>query len=277
MIYLIKGKNGAGKTFLADKLYQLGYNRSISCTTRAPRENEVDGYDYVFLSKEEFERKISENFFVEYQQVNENYYGTPMQNLKDGLILVSSDQNDIEHNYKGDITTFYIDAPLELRYKRVKERGMSENEIFNRFTNENTSFLYDFKACFIDNGAEEQSLSQILNNIDKTHFENNKNFLYKSIKRYKPIEAADELLTFLQFEEFLMRGIFLDNKIKSSNINEKYFYYMSKFLRHRNINFEKLLDGKYIVSLNGNKYLYTIDKNKIMKKGEKETDERKID
>ena len=43
MIYLIKGKNGAGKTFLADKLYQLGYNRSISCTTRAPRENEVDG------------------------------------------------------------------------------------------------------------------------------------------------------------------------------------------------------------------------------------------
>ena len=74
-----------------------------------------------------------------------------------------------------------------------------------------------------------------------------------------------------------MRGIFLDNKIKSSNTNERYFYYMSKFLRHRNLNFEKLLEGKYIVSLNGNRYLYTIDKNKIMKKGEKEIDEREID
>ena len=63
-----------------------------------------------------------------------------------------------------------------------------------------------------------------------------------------------------------MRGIFLDNKIKSSNINEEYFYYMSKFLRNRNINFEKLLDGKYIVSLNGNRYLYIIDDNKTMKK-----------
>lgn len=277
MIYLIKGKNGAGKTFLAKRLYELGYNRSISCTTREPRENEIDGFDYYFISKEEFEEKIKENFFAEYQQANGNYYGTPMQNLKDGLILVSSDKNDIEHNYIGDITTFYIDAPLELRYKRVLERGIPENEIFSRFTNENTSFLYNFNACFIDNGTEKQSLLQILSNIDKPHFENNRNFLHKSIKNYEPLETDDELLTFLQFEEFLMRGIFLDNKIKSNDIDIIYFKYMEKFLNHKNIAFEKILDGTYKVKLNGNIYSYMTSKDKIMKKGEKKIDEREID
>lgn len=277
MIYLIKGKNGAGKTFLANHLYEMGYNRSISCTTRKPRENEVNGFDYYFISREEFEKKINENFFVEYQQANGNYYGTPKQNLKDGLILVSSDKNDIEHNYQGDITTFYIDAPIELRYKRVLERGTPENEIFSRFTNDNTSFLYDFNACFIDNGIEEQSLLQILNNIDKPHFENNRNFLYRSVKKYVPLETDNELLMFLQFEEFLMRRIFLDNKIKSNDIEGIYFEYMRKFLRHKNIIFEKSLEGEYRVKLNGNRYSYTINKKKIMKEGEKEIDEREID
>ena len=95
MIYIIKGKNGSGKTFLAEHLYELGFNRSISYTTREPRKNEVNGYDYEFVSKEEFITKIKENFFIEYQLVNGNYYGTPLKNIKDGVILVSSDKNPI--------------------------------------------------------------------------------------------------------------------------------------------------------------------------------------
>ena len=278
MIYIIKGKNGSGKTFLAEHLYELGFNRSISYTTREPRKNEVNGYDYEFVSKEEFVTKIKENFFIEYQLVNGNYYGTPLKNIKDGVILVSSDKNPIEKYCKGDIITFYIDAPLELRYKRVVERGTSEEEIFKRFSEENNSFLYDFKACFINNGDEKQSLRQIIDNIKKPKLEDNRSFLHETIKNYKPLESDDELLIFLQFEEFLMRGIYLDNKIKNEDINTVYFKYMQKFLHNRNISFNRNEDGDYTVILNGNKY--RIDKRTAIKKeekGEKEVNEKEID
>lgn len=277
MIYLIKGKNGAGKTFLANHLYELGYERSISCTTRKPREKEVNGIDYYFISKEEFEEKIKSNFFAEYQEANGHYYGTPKQKLKDGVILVSSDKNDIEHNYNGNITTFYIDAPLELRYRRMIERGATETEIFSRFTKENADFLYDFNACFIDNGVEEQSLSQILRNIMNPKIDSNRNFIYKRIKSYEPIRTDDELVTFLQFEEFLLRGIFLDNKIKSDSVDRIYFNYMKKFLTHKHIQFEKTTKGEYSVKLNGKLYSYNINTDKIIKEGEKKTYEREID
>lgn len=276
MIYLIKGKNGAGKTFLANHLYELGYNRSVSCTTRDPRENEIEGYDYYFITKEEFEKRIREGYFAEYQSVNGIYYGTPTENLKDGVIIVSSVKNMIERYYKGDITTFYIDAPLELRYKRVLERGTSENEIFRRFTKENSSFLYDFNACFIDNGNETQSLGQIINGMKSPKSISNRSFLRQKVEDYTPLNTNDELLTFLQFEEFLMRGLYLDNRIYKEDIDKKYFEYMQKFLKYKNIGFEQVENGVYGVILNGYNYYYTINKNKINKKGER-YDEKEID
>lgn len=117
-----------------------------------------------------------ESGFLEYQEVNGNYYGTPRKNLKDGIIIVASDEFKIEKENKNKIILFYIDSPLELRYNRLISRGCSDEEIFHRFHQENSSFLYNFRGCFIDNGDENQSVNQILQNMNKTKYINNDTF-----------------------------------------------------------------------------------------------------
>ena len=186
MLYIIKGKNGAGKTYLANKLYDLGYKRSISYTTRKPRDNEINGYDYNFISKEEFEKLIREGFFAEYQMAGDKYYGTPVANLTDKSILISSDENSIKKYYKGTIILLYIDAPLEVRYRRIQDRNITESEIFDRFTSENSSFLYNFSGCFIDNGNEDKfSLEKIIDCMNNPKYMRNEIFLMQQIKKFQ--------------------------------------------------------------------------------------------
>ncbi len=55
---------------------------SISCTTRAPRSNEVDGQNYHFISTEKFEQMIENDEFLEYAYVHGNYYGTPRADIE---------------------------------------------------------------------------------------------------------------------------------------------------------------------------------------------------
>ena len=102
----------------------------------------------------------------------------------------------------------------------------------------------------------------------------NTNFLYRVQKQFKPIVTNDELLMFLQFEEFLLRGIFLDKTIGKKDIDSIYFESLRSFLEKRNISFEIAEDGRYKIKLNGQLHFYEIDKNKIIKEGEK--DEKKI-
>ena len=78
LFIVMSAPSGCGKSTLIDLLMQeypdLVY--SISCTTRAPRGEEVDGEDYHFRTKERFEELIKENAFIEYASVHGNYYGT---------------------------------------------------------------------------------------------------------------------------------------------------------------------------------------------------------
>ena len=78
MTLILSGPSGSGKSSIYKKAFEeiSGFAFSVSCTTRQPRPGEVNGVDYHFISKEEFEEKIRQNAFVEYAQVHGNYYGT---------------------------------------------------------------------------------------------------------------------------------------------------------------------------------------------------------
>ncbi|MBO7148134.1 MAG: guanylate kinase [Lentisphaeria bacterium] len=78
MILIISGPSGSGKSTLCSRMFEefSGLEFSVSCTTRAPRGEEKDGIDYHFLSREEFEKHIRNNDFIEYAEVHGNYYGT---------------------------------------------------------------------------------------------------------------------------------------------------------------------------------------------------------
>ena len=90
VLAVISGFSGAGKGTLMRALLERydNYALSISATTRAPREGEVDGREYFFKTREEFEQMIEHDELVEYAQYVGNYYGTPKEyvfsNLKAG-------------------------------------------------------------------------------------------------------------------------------------------------------------------------------------------------
>ncbi|MBX3462112.1 MAG: guanylate kinase [Planctomycetes bacterium] len=77
-LVVISGPSGAGKTSVCRALKQHGdVEFSVSATTRAPRPGEVDGVDYHFLSRDDFQRRLGENQFLEWASYNGNLYGTP--------------------------------------------------------------------------------------------------------------------------------------------------------------------------------------------------------
>ena len=84
-ILVVSGPSGVGKSTVLKALRERRVNLkfSISCTTRPPRGTEKNGVEYYFLSREEFEKKIAENAFVEYACVFNNYYGTLKSEILD--------------------------------------------------------------------------------------------------------------------------------------------------------------------------------------------------
>ncbi|MBA1339592.1 MAG: guanylate kinase [Pelagibacterales bacterium] len=78
IMVILSSPSGAGKTTISKKIQQKyqNFKISVSHTTRKPRPNEVDGVDYFFIDKNEFEKKITNNEFYEYAKIFDNYYGT---------------------------------------------------------------------------------------------------------------------------------------------------------------------------------------------------------
>ncbi len=86
-LIVVSGPSGAGKSTLIkaslEAVPELAY--SVSATTRGPRPGEVDGRDYIFLSREEFELWIEEGRFLEWAEYSGNLYGTPEQKVEEFL------------------------------------------------------------------------------------------------------------------------------------------------------------------------------------------------
>ena len=87
LLVVVSGPSGVGKGTIVKTVLKRRNDvvESISCTTRAPREGEVHGREYYFLSKEEFARRINENDFLEYDEHFGNFYGTPKSFVKEKL------------------------------------------------------------------------------------------------------------------------------------------------------------------------------------------------
>ncbi len=87
ILIVVSGFSGAGKGTLMKRLLSDydNYALSISMTTRAPREGEVNGREYFFTDKEQFEKTIAENGLIEYATYCDNYYGTPREYVEKQL------------------------------------------------------------------------------------------------------------------------------------------------------------------------------------------------
>ena len=89
---ILSSPSGVGKTTLTKKIQQKhqSFKISVSHTTRTPRSNEIDGVDYFFISKKEFEKLIKEKKFYEHAEIFNNYYGTLKKHVDEAIL-----ENDI--------------------------------------------------------------------------------------------------------------------------------------------------------------------------------------
>ena len=93
MMFVMSSPSGAGKTTLTKKLAKnnTNFKISISHTTRLPRPNEINGQDYHFVSKNQFDELIKGDNFFEYAKIFDNWYGT----LKAPVLKLLSDNIDV--------------------------------------------------------------------------------------------------------------------------------------------------------------------------------------
>ena len=130
--------SGCGKSTLCDMLLQEYFDMSysISCTTRPPRENEEDGVDYYFVSREEFERMIEENAFLEHAEYVGNCYGTPRaaveKQLKDGYdVYLDIDVQgalQVKKRRPQTLMVFLMPPSMEELERRLVTRGTNTPE-----------------------------------------------------------------------------------------------------------------------------------------------------
>lgn len=142
-ILILSGPSGCGKSTLLKEVYKDidDYYFSISTTTRDPREGETHGIDYLFTSKEEFEKDIENGDFLEYANVHGNYYGTSLKPinaaLKEGkLVIFDIDVQGheiVREKLDSIVTSVFITTPnLSELETRLNNRATDSKEVIEK-------------------------------------------------------------------------------------------------------------------------------------------------
>ncbi len=149
ILFVVSAPSGAGKSTLLNALRPTAdFTYSISCTTRKPRPGEIDGEDYYFISRDEFEDRIAKGEFLEYANVHGNYYGTRrdtvLTNIEAGVdVLIDIDvqgarniRNDCDM-IRDALADIFIMPPslTELRHRLIKRGTETPEQIETRLHN----------------------------------------------------------------------------------------------------------------------------------------------
>lgn len=175
---MLSGPSGVGKGTIAKLLVErdADLSLSISCTTRQPRNGEVNGRDYFFIDKSEFLEKIENGGFLEYSEHFENFYGTPKafveENLKKGDVLLEIDVNgglEVKKNFKDAVLIMLTPPSIEeIKNRLIKRNTESEEKINLRMERIDYELekldLYDYAVV---NDELERAISEVQDIIRK--------------------------------------------------------------------------------------------------------------
>ena len=139
---ILTGPAAAGKDFIKSKFKEKGFICDVSYTTRPPREGEVNGVDYHFISENEFNSKG----FYEWAQHGGFYYGTGLfeWNKCQVFIMEAHGVSKIVSEDRKNCMIIYINTPKQIRIKRLLKRGWDMETINDRRITDDIKFK-DFK------------------------------------------------------------------------------------------------------------------------------------
>ena len=167
-LIVLSGPSGAGKDSIIRELKNYYHNFwvSVSMTSRAHRGEEVDGIDYFFVSKEEFESHIRRNDFLEYAMYNGNYYGTPKSKINDFLIQGKDVILEIEiqgalkikEEFPEAIFIFIMPPSMRELVNRLKKRNTENiDKIIERFKKayQEINYYNNYNYVVVNDDLEE--------------------------------------------------------------------------------------------------------------------------
>lgn len=137
-LIVISGPSGCGKSSVIGEIFTLrpSFDFSISATTRKPRPNETNGVEYIFMSKEEFNTKIHENWFIEYAEYVGEFYGTPVtpiqNSISEGKVIILDIEvvgaHQVMKKMQEAVSIFLVPPSMEELERRLKGRGTDSEE-----------------------------------------------------------------------------------------------------------------------------------------------------
>lgn len=142
ILIILSGFAGSGKGTIIKELLEKydNYALSVSATTRAPREGEVEGVHYFFKTEEEFKKMIAEGELLEYANYVGNYYGTPRAYVKQQLAagknvileIETEGALNIKREYPDAVLIFVMPPSVEEIHNRLLRRGTETEEVIEK-------------------------------------------------------------------------------------------------------------------------------------------------
>ena len=161
LLVVLSGPSGVGKCTVRKALFNMpdqNFVYSVSMTTRNMRPGEVNGKDYYFVTRDEFERRIEEGKFLEHAEFVGNYYGTPLdevnKQLDNGKEVILEIEVEgalqVREKVKDAVFIFLVPPSREALYNRLKRRGTESEEVIQeRIAKANREFKLAYKYDYI--------------------------------------------------------------------------------------------------------------------------------
>ena len=176
-LYVISGSSGVGKGTILKGFLDRNpdFLLSISCTTRTPRPNEIDGVNYFFMSEDEFEECIKQDKFLEYAEFAGNYYGTKKRYIKQCLeegknVILEIDTKgalQVKKRMPEAVLIFVCPPSFEALEARLRGRHTEDEETIQKRLHEAKTELeradsFDYKVINDDLDKAIKTLEEII-------------------------------------------------------------------------------------------------------------------